>query len=427
MEKRVELLTSAWFGDSTTSLDFPSSWEIAFRWNGGTPSLSRDEVKERFRNPIGSTRLSDLAAGKQRVVVIVDDITRPTPVDAVLPFVMEELKEAGVRSESVTIIIGGGTHAPPTGEEIEKKIGKEMAAILRVVPHESDKNLVYLGKTSKGTPLHLNKTAIEADLLIGIGCIYPHPAAGFSGGSKIVAPGVCGSETTRYMHDYLKGGERGKIGEENEFRQEIETIAGRAGLRFIVNVVLNQRREVCGLFAGDRVAAHRSGVEFARELYSVEPVMDADVVVVDAYPFDTTFQFAHDRSLWQFNGLRGNVSKVIIAACPAGLGNHDLYPLKNPFATRLARRLKNLRWKEFRNPSVKFHALRKIMDRKKQDFLILTEGLVDIDMKAIYPRAKLYRTWEGILRELRSRHKDGPVKVCIYRCSPFLLPVGGIQ
>lgn len=423
MGKKVELNSNAWFGDFPIFLDFPTSWEIT-TIGGYTPSLSIEEMRRKLRNPIGSKPLSEIAGGKKRIVIVVDDLTRPTPVEKVLPLILEELKVAGIRSDSVTVVIGGGTHALPTEEEIGKKIGKDLIPLINVLPHDPGKDLAYLGKTSRGTNLYLNKTVLESDLLIGVGCIYPHPAAGFSGGSKIVAPGVCGSETARYMHDYLKGGERGRNNERNEFRREIEDIATKAGLRFIVNAVLNQRREVCGLFAGDKLFAHRKGVEFARKIYSVEPMMDADVVVVDAYPFDTTFQFAHDRSFWQFKGLKNNVSKIIVAACPAGLGNHDLYPLKNPFAARLARRLKNLQWREFRNSYVKFRAIRKILERKSQDFLILTKGLVDNDMKAIYPKAKLYKTWEELLRELTSRHKNGSVKVCIYRCSPFLLPAG---
>jgi lactate racemase len=422
MENSVELISSAWFGDHPIHLDFPSSWEIIFVGNSNSPFLSLETMKENIKNPIGSKTLIDLAKGKRRIAVIVDDITRPTPVATVLPVILEELKEAGVLPDSVKIIIGGGTHALPTEAEIEKKIGKDLAARINVLPHDPGKDLVYLGKSSRGTPIHLNRFVSDSDLVIGVGCIYPHPAAGFSGGSKIVAPGVCGNETARYMHDYLKGGERGKVHEQSEFRQEIEEIAKKAELQFIVNVVLNQRRAVCGLFAGDKYLAHRKGVEFATKIYSVEPMMDADVVIVDAYPFDTTFQFAHDRSLWQFHGLKKEVSKIIVAACPAGLGNHDLYPLKNPFTARLARRLRNFQWREFRNPSVKFNAIRKIVERKNQEFLILTKGLVENDIKAIYPKAKLYNEWEDILRELISSHRNGPVKVCIYRCSPFLLP-----
>jgi len=423
VKNRVELNSSAWFGDSPIFLDFPAPWEIV-TIGGYHPDLSIEEMRKKLKNPIGSKPLSEISGGKKRIIIIVDDITRPTPVEKVLPLILEELKEAGIRSDSVTVVIGGGTHALPTEEEIRKKIGTDLAGKINVLSHDPGKDLVDLGKTSRGTPIHLNRIISESDLVIGVGCIYPHPAAGFSGGSKIIAPGVCGSETARHMHDYIRGGERGNINGRNEFRQEIEEIAAKSELRFIVNVVLNQRREVCGLFSGDKVLAHREGVDFATGIYSVKPVMDADVVVVDAYPFDTTFQFAHDRSLWQFKGLSRKVSKVIIATCPAGLGHHELYPLKNPFATRLARRLKNLQWKEFRNSSVKFHALRKILERKKQNFLILTKGLVENDMIAIYPKAKLYKTWEDILRELKSRHKNGYVKVCIYRCSPFLLPVG---
>jgi nickel-dependent lactate racemase len=419
--KVVELNSSAWFGDVPILLDFPASWEIE-TIGGYGPSLSNDEMRGKLRNPTASDPLSEIARGKKRIVIVVDDLTRPTPVEKILPLVLNELQEAGISSDSVTVVMAGGTHLQPTKEEIGKKIGNDLARMIKVLPHDPEKDLVDLGKTSRGTPIHLNRIVSVSDLVIGVGCIYPHPAAGFSGGSKIIAPGVCGTGTARHMHDYIKGGERGKIDGKNEFREEIEEIAATSGLRFIVNAVLNQRRDVCGLFSGDRVAAHREGVAFATEIYSVKTVMDADVVIVDAYPFDTTFQFAHDRSLWQFEELKNNVSKIIMASCPAGLGNHDLYPLKNPFATRLARRLKNLQWREFRNPSVRIHAIRKIVKRKNQKYLILTKGLVENDMKTIYPKAKLYRTWEDLSRELASSHKTGPVKVCIYRCSPFLLP-----
>lgn len=423
METTVDLASSAWFGDSSISIDFPSSWEVVSPWDGGPPPLSPDEIRRKVSQPIGSEPLATLASGKQRVVIIVDDITRPTPAKTILPFVLEALRGAGVRNDSVTVIVGGGTHALPTEEEIRKKIGEELAARIRVLTHDPGRDLVFLGKTARGTPVHLNRAAAESDLLIGVGCIYPHPAAGFSGGSKIVAPGVCGSETARNMHDYLRAGERGRIDGRNEFRCEIEEIARRAGLRFIVNVVLNQNREACGVFSGDREAAHREGVDFARAIYSVPPVEDPDVVIVDSYPFDTTFQFAHDRSLWQFAGLGKNVSKVIVAACPAGMGSHELYPLVNPLATRFARRIRNIRIREFRNYAVKIRALKKIWERKRQEYLIFSAGLSGDDLRKVYPGARLFRKWEEIRKELESRHKKGHVKVCIYRCSPFLLPV----
>lgn len=420
MENRVELNSSAWFGDFPIFLEFPASWEIT-TIGGYSPSLSIEEMRGKLRNPIGSKSLSEIAGGKKRIVLVVDDITRPTPVGNVLPLILEELQEVGISSDSVTVVMGGGTHALPSKSEIGKKIGKDLVHMINVLPHNPEKDLVYLGKTSRGTPIHLNRIISESDLVIGVGCIYPHPAAGFSGGSKIIIPGVCGSETARHMHDYIRGGERGKIDGRNEFRQEIEEIAATSGLRFIVNVVLNQRREVCGLFSGDCVLAHRKGVDFARGIYSVTPMVDADVVVVDAYPFDTTFQFAHDRCFWQFEGLKNNVSKIIIASCPAGLGNHELYPLVNPLATRVIRRLKNFQLREFKNFFLKIKAIKKILKRKDQDYMILSNGLMEDDIHNIYPKSKIYSKWDDLLLRLLSIHKESNVKVCIYRCSPLLI------
>jgi nickel-dependent lactate racemase len=419
--KKVELTAGAWFGDHPITLDFPSSWEINILGNDTLPSLSLDKLRAQMQDPIGAAKLCELPSEEQRVVIVVDDITRPTPVATIILIILEELDKAGVNHESISIIIAGGTHAPASKEDIEKKVGKEIAATKKVVAHDPKNNLVYLGKSSRGTPLYINKTVVDSDLLIGVGCIYPHPAAGFAGGSKIIAPGVCGSETVRYLHDYIKGGIRGKHSH-TELKQEMEEIATRVGLDFIVNVVLNQKREIAALFAGDKVIAHRKGVEFATEKYSIEPAEDADIIIMDVYPFDMSFQFAKDRGLWQLEGLRRNVSKVVIADFPAGLGNHELYPVNKPFLARISRRIKNFQVREFRFMLSKVRAIKKILTLRNQEIMMYSNGITETELRSVFPKASLFSSWNEIIQELSSRHKNFPVKVALYRCSPYLIP-----
>lgn len=420
--KNVELTSRAWFGDCQMMIHFPSEWEVDIFGNNILPPLSVDKIKAKIGDPIGTQKLHELAVKKQRVVIVIDDLTRPTPVGSVIPAIIEELYKGGVKQDSISIIIAGGTHAPASEEDIARKLGKDIVKAIRVIPHDAGNNVVFLGKSSRGVPIYVNRNVVDADLVIGIGCIYPHPAAGFSGGSKIIVPGACGSETVRYLHDYIKSGVRGKYQPHIEFIQEMRDIANRVGLDFIVNVVLNQKREIAGLFAGDKVQAHEKGIHFAIESFSVEPSQnDTDIVILDVYPFDMSFQFAKDRGLWLFDGLSNNVSKVVIADFPAGLGNHELYPINRQFSARLSRRLKHLQLKDFRFLPDKFRAIKRIISSRSQRVMFFSNGLTINELMSVFPKARLFNNWNGIIQELSLRHKRFPVKVALYRCSPYLI------
>lgn len=419
---KVQLTSGAWFGDRSLTLNFPPQWEVEVFGNDILPPLSPAQIIAKIVDPIGTQKIHELAINKQRVVIVVDDITRPTPAALLIPPIIQELEKGGVRRGSVSIVIAGATHAPASEKEIELKLGKEIASTVNVIGHDAGKNIVFLGNSSRGLPIYVNKHVVDSDLLIGVGCIYPHPAAGFSGGSKIVAPGVCGGETVRYLHDYMKSGTRGRYQADREFNQETLHIANKVGLDFIVNVVLNQRREIAGLFAGDKVQAHEAGCRFAMENFSVKPVKKGtDVVILDAYPFDTSFQFAKDRGLWLFEGLSNNVSKVVIADFPGGLGDHVLYPVNRQFSARLSRRLKNLHPKDFRFLPDKLRAIRRLISSKKQRIMFLSNGITTSEIKSVFPKATGFKEWDDIIKELSLRHKDIPVRVAVYRCTPYLI------
>ncbi|MER3446609.1 MAG: hypothetical protein C4291_07075 [Candidatus Dadabacteria bacterium] len=246
---------------------------------------------------------------------------------------------------------------------------------------------------------------------------------GFSGSSKIIMPGVCGIETVRYMHNYIKGANQRGGSLQNNIRLEIEEVSSRVGLDFIVNVVLNQKRQIVDLFVGDKISAHKQGVKFATKLYCVNPVEDANIVISDTYPFDTSLQFVPSRGFWPLMDGKNKSSKIAIASCPMGLGYHGLSPISMSLLLRLLRKLKYLQLRESLHLARRIKALKKILMRRHLEFMMLSPGITKEELKTVFPKAKLFSTWNEILYELESRHRNLPVKVAIYPCSPLLIPI----
>jgi nickel-dependent lactate racemase len=385
--------------------------------------LTDDEVRERFNNPIGVPRLSVLASKRNRVAIIIDDITRPTPTARLIPFILEELKQAGIKDDSVIIVVASGTHTCASEDDIIKKVGESIVNKFRVSAHDCERDLVYLGRSSRGTPLFINQAIMECDLKIGVGCIYPHGSAGFSGGSKILMPGVCGIETVRYMHSYLRVAKKRGGSLQNDLRLDIEEVAGKVGLDFIINVVLGQKREIAGLFTGDKILAHREGVKFATELYSVSLERNADIVVSNMYPFDTSLQYVPSRGFWPLLESGSKISKVAIAACPMGLGYHALAPLSRSIKSRFLNRLKYFDLKEFEFLFSRLMTLKKVLMRQSMELMMLSQGITKEELETIFPKAKLFSTWGELLKELEIRHKNLPVKVAVYPFSPLQIPI----
>ena len=418
----VELRTRAWFGDEPLTIGFPSTWKIVEVGPQDHPALTADGLREGLQRPIGSRRLSDIAVGKTRAVIIVDDLTRPTPAAGLLPVLIEELMRAGMPGRAITVLLAGGTHPPASAEDKAKKVGHHLPAEVRVLAHDSRGELVNVGRSPGGLPLLINRTVMECDLKIGVGCIYPHPIAGFSGGAKIILPAVCGVETTRMMHDYLRGSRERGGSIHTELRREMIAVARTVGLDFIVNVTMNHSRQISGLFAGDVVAAHEAGVRAAHAMYTVPFVPEADIVVADMYPFDTSWQFAQDRGMWPIEYAGPEASRVVIAACPLGLGTHELFPVDSPLWSRIARRLTHFRWADLDRPLEKLRTMAKLIRQKQHRLIVLSPGLKPDELTAVFPHAQWFGEWPALLAALQARHGDGPLTVAVYRCAPFLIP-----
>ena len=419
--KKINLLSAAWYQDEKMTIEFPDSWDITMLGDKILPELPHASIKEQIKNPIGSKTLNQLAKNRARAVIIVDDLTRPTPADILIDVVLVELASAGIPNKAITIIVGGGAHKPASRDDIRRKLGPNIPSSIRVKPHYSHEDLIFLGTTSKGTPLYINREVYESDLKIGVGCIYPHPAAGFSGGSKILVPGVAGYKTIQHLHDHLRGADHRAGSLDTEFRNEIEQIATQVHLDFIVNVVLNQQRKIAAIFTGDKNIAHRQGVEFASKQYRIQSVNDADIIIADMYPFDADLQFAYDRGFWPLHKAKRDASKIVLAACPEGVGDHELFPLESAVQVRISRRLRNFKVRDLKTLPYRIKSGRNMIKKKSLDFMMLTQGIREEELRPIFPNGEIYHQWDNLLLELKRRHTKPPVKVAVYKCAPFLI------
>ncbi len=234
--------------------------------------------------PVNSLPLRELARPGDTVCVVFTDITRASPDHLLVPALLAELAAAGVRDEHITLLCGIGMHRPSTPEEKVAKLGAEVVARYRVIDNEPQNPaaLVDLGTTESGIPLSVHRAAYEADLLIATGIVEPHQYAGYSGGRKTLAVGAAGEAMIAYTHGPQMvdhpGTRLGRI-EGNPFHEAVSEAARRAGLRFILNVVLDDEKRVAAVRAGEPTAAFLELVAFAKELYEVPVPQRYDVVI----------------------------------------------------------------------------------------------------------------------------------------------------
>ncbi len=280
------------------------------------------EVRRALEHPIGSSPLRELAQRAQRVALVVDDMTRLTPTDQILPLLLEELSAAGVPDERMVLVIALGTHRPMNEEECKAKYGAETVQRIAIENHDCHdlERLVDLGVTAQGTPVLINRTEYEADCVIGVGSILPHHICGFAGGAKIIQPGVSGTETTAATHLLSVRQRPNFLGEvENAVRTEMEAVAEQAGLAAILNVVLNGEGEVVRAVFGDQRQAYRAGAEICREIYACSFDRPADIVIAGAFPAEIEF-WQSQKALYPADiTVQQNGTVILVSPCPEGV------------------------------------------------------------------------------------------------------------
>ena len=280
------------------------------------------ELHRALINPIGAPPLAQAACRAKKVVIVADDLTRQTPVSLMIPLLLDELNQAGVRDGQVQVVIALGTHRSMTRDEIQARFSQQVLerVILLNNPWQDPSQMVDLGSTPNGTPIQISKPILEADYVIGLGSIVPHHIPGFSGGAKIIQPGVSGAATTGATHYLSTRAPRSYLGcLENPVRAEMETIAEQAGLRAIFNSVLDSQGRLVGAFFGETHLAHRAGVALASQVYGVPVHQTADIVVAGSHPCDLEFWQAHKALYPSDLALRRGGTIILVTPCPEGV------------------------------------------------------------------------------------------------------------
>jgi len=275
-------------------------------------------IRDSLAAPIGTPPLRELARGRTRVLIVTDDIARPTPAWRIVPHVLNELRAAGVQDDAIAFMMALGTHRPMTEAEMAGKLGEDIVRRYPVYNHAWDDPgaLVSMGTMAPDIEVLINRKVMEADLVIGIGRIMPIDICGFTGGGKILIPGCCGEATLDAMHWIrVDMDDADVVGHpDNPIRVAIDAMARKAGLDFIVNIVMDTEKNVLGCVAGELEQAHRAGCVLAETFHAVAIPEPADIVITDAYPFDIEF--------WQVNkavdtaGLVVRPGGVVVAVSP---------------------------------------------------------------------------------------------------------------
>jgi len=352
MKQAIKLPWGAWFGDREMELFVPADWEITTYALPQTSRISTKAITEKIK-PLAALLKNAQPAS---VIIVVDDLTRPVLLADLMNAISNEIRLAGLLPEQIKILIGLGSHRGLSQEAMTKKLGARTVRAYQCFNHEPAHTIpidVLWGKTS----VKLNRRYVEADFKIVISGLTPHSFAGFSGGAKMLFPGLSDMETIAKTHKSVLMGFMGKLGDmaHNKFRDVIEAFVEKVGIDFFIGAVLNGDRSLHNLFCGDYVTAHRLAAQRAREIYltdisSAEPY---DLLILNAYPKDTELLQAENGFIPLKSAKQPLVKEggmvLLTSACSEGLGHHGLFgPGGLLYRTpRPLRFLKNLRFSFF--------------------------------------------------------------------------------
>jgi nickel-dependent lactate racemase len=319
------------YGDSFLEVNLPDR-NTTLLTGKNAPRL-KDESKailSALRTPIGCTALRECIKKNDKIAVITTDNTRACPDDRILPVILEEL-EAIVPRENIAIIVALGLHAPLTHDELERKLGKDIAASHMVLNHNPALT-TCIGETRRGTPIEVYTPVLAADFRISIGLIEPHFFAGFSGGRKSISPGVSSARSIRANHSFRMiehPSARAGVLAGNPVHEDMLEQAAKAGLDFIVNVILNEDGGITNVYAGEMKAAHEAGCRQALENSLVRLDRPADITLTtnSGAPLDLNFYQTVKGIDAAARITRPGGIIIVAAACPKGLGPEAFHAL----------------------------------------------------------------------------------------------------
>ena len=320
------------YGKTGLMVDLPNDKVIGpLEIKNAIPLANQSQaIADALANPIGSKPLAEIAKGKKTACILICDITRPVPNKVILPQILKTIEEAGVPRSGITILIATGLHRPNEGDELVELVGEDIAKNYRVENHHGKETSEhdYLGITPKGVPVYIDSRYIKAELKITTGLIEPHLMAGYSGGRKVICPGIAGIETVKVWHGpkFLEhpNADCGIV-EGNPVHEENTYIALMSGCDFIVNVCVDGNRQITWAGAGDMIKAWEAGVSFVRQVVRVPIKEPVDIVLTSCagYPLDITWYQAVKGLMGALPIIKKGGTIILVASLTEGLGSPE--------------------------------------------------------------------------------------------------------
>lgn len=386
------------YGNQTIPVNFPDDWEIhESRIQGfDCPELTWSEMKVAVNMPFGTLPIREGAKGKKSAVIIIDDITRPTPCQQIAEIIVEELREAGIPKEQIWFVAALGAHGAMTREDFIRKLGEQIVEEYEVYNHNAFFNHVSVGTTTHGIPVEINSDVMEAEYKIAMGTMMPHSLFGFSGGAKSVLPGIASMKTIIKNHSFTSA-EAFNMGNPNVMvRGDSEEATQMIGLDFKIDALLNGKAEICNLFAGNFREEAAAARTIAKEHYKAKYVPECDIVISNAYFKSLEAGCAYTPET--IASLKKGGDYILSANSPYGCCVHYLYD----------------KWgKTSPGGALPFETFGP--DEKMKNMLVFSQysvkGMRDTWFVEESKGAQYYKQWEDILKIL----DDGkPKKVVIY-------------
>jgi nickel-dependent lactate racemase len=321
------------YGRCGLELDLPDHWDVTVIGKKPMPVLADPAAAmiEALKRPVGSRTLAEEARGRSSACILICDVTRPVPNGLILPAVIRELLQAGLDAQQITVMVATGLHRPNEGAELRDVVGDDwVLETVRVVNHfaRNDEDHVFLGQTSKGTPIKLDRRFVEADLRLVTGLVEPHFMAGYSGGRKVIVPGVAHQDTITRLHTatFLESPSSANcILEGNPLHEEQLEVVKVIGGSLAVNTVINESRQPCFVNFGDIVESHLAAVDFMKKYAEIAVPRRFGTVITSSagYPLDKTYYQTVKGMVGPMDVLEPGGDLFIVSECSEGMGSPD--------------------------------------------------------------------------------------------------------
>jgi nickel-dependent lactate racemase len=381
-----------------------------------------DVIARGFDEPYGAPRLLAAVKPSDRVLILVEDGTRGTPVPRLLKRVVGQLWEAGVLDRQIRLLTAQGTHRKMSDAELRQKLSEFYGRFVVSQHNWLDHSQLHeFGRTSDGTRVTANRMLMESDFTIGLGSIVPHRIMGFSGGAKIAFPGVSGREVQeRCQWEAAQHRSESVMGiADNPMRLRIEEAAKLVGLRYIVNVVSDRMKKIAGCFVGDPVAAHRAGCKLSREINAVTLPQRADIVLIDSHPADRDFWQSAKGVYTGTMAVRDGGTLIVVSPNPEGVADNHATVLEigyRPFA-EIVRMVESGEVDDVVGAAV-LADVAQVMDRT--DCILVSPGVTREETERLGFR---YAATAQEALEMAFAHQGNAAKVAVLRHGGHILPI----